>query len=137
MLVEERTADYKRAKEQAERANQTKTDFLANISHELRTPMHHILAFSKNGINKLGKVKEEKLLKYFSNINKSGERLMILLNNLLDLSKLESGRMDFDMKKTNLVSLIENLITEFSSSTNEKSILFGLNKPEFFSYCCM
>lgn len=79
------------AKEEADKANELKSIFLANMSHELRTPMHGILSFSKFGIKKFEKASRENLLYYFENIKSSGEHLLSLINNLLDLSKLESS----------------------------------------------
>jgi signal transduction histidine kinase len=128
--VEERTADYKRAKDEAERANKLKSEFLANISHELRTPMHHVLGCSDQGIEKINRVSRDKLLLYFSQIKTSGERLMLHLNDLLDLAKLESGRTNYQMKKNNLGSMVDSLIHEFSHSEKEKSIHFDINKNE-------
>ncbi|MBU3915804.1 PAS domain S-box protein, partial [bacterium] len=128
--VEERTADYKKAREEAEQANRLKTEFLANISHELRTPMHHILSYSTYGVSKIDTVKKEKLLHYFTQIKTSGERLMMLLNDLLDLSKLESGHVDYQMKKTNLELMVEAVISEFSHVANEKSIRLKMIKPD-------
>jgi len=120
--VEKRTADYKKAKEDAERANELKNEFLANISHELRTPMHHILNYSKYGMEKAVAGDREKLMHYFSQIRTSGSRLLGLLNDLLDLSKLESGRMAYELEKHDLIPLITNLISEFSPALKESSV---------------
>ncbi len=128
--VKERTADYQQAKEEAEHANRLKSEFLANISHELRTPMHHILSYSKYGIEKINKVDREKLLHYFLQTRKSGERLLTLLNDLLDLSKLESGRADYEFKRTNLAMTVRNLISEFSLSAEKRSFLLIMRETE-------
>ena len=93
-LVEARTADLVSAKEEAERANRAKSDFLSNMSHELRTPMHGILSCARLGADKVGKVDDERIQDYFQMIRESGHRLLILLNDLLDLAKLEAGRME-------------------------------------------
>ena len=130
MEVKAQTIDYKRAKEEAELANNLKSEFLANISHELRTPMHHILNYSKYGEEKIDKVGQEKLLHYFSQIRTSGKRLLLLLNNLLDLSKLESGQTAYKMQKTNLTRMVNNLISEFSLVAQEKSIRLEMKKSE-------
>ena len=72
-----------------EQAAKEKSEFLSNMSHELRTPMHAILGYSKRGFTTIGDRDSAKLEKYFKNIYTSGNRLLGLLNNLLDLSKLE------------------------------------------------
>ena len=127
--VFERTGNYKKAKEEAEQANLAKSEFLANISHELRTPMHHILNYSKYGIEKSDRVGQDKLQNYFSQISTSGGRLLSLINDLLDLSKMESGRMEYQIKKTNLGLMVEDLITEFSQAV-EKNIRFEVKPDE-------
>ena len=120
--VEERTLDYKKAKEEAEQANRLKSEFLSNMSHELKTPMHGILSFSKFGIDKIAKIDEEKKLDYFKKINSSGKRLMVLLNNLLDLSKLEAGRELYEMESVNIGQVIKNVVTNMGTSVNEKKL---------------
>ncbi|MBT4089120.1 MAG: PAS domain S-box protein [Deltaproteobacteria bacterium] len=120
--IEERTLDFKRAKEEAEWANQMKSEFLANMSHELRTPMHGILNYSKFGIEKLGDVSDEKKLHYFKQIRASGERLMSLLNNLLDLSRLEAGKEIYEMVSINVWQVAKEAIEELQSISKEKSL---------------
>lgn len=120
--VEERTAAYKIAKEEAEWANQLKNEFLANISHELRTPMHHILNYSKYGMEKVLESRRDKLKHYFSQIRISGSRLLALLDDLLDISKLEAGRMDFQMKRTDLKSTIHHLLVEFAPAAQQNQV---------------
>ncbi|HHO59191.1 MAG TPA: HAMP domain-containing histidine kinase [Thiotrichales bacterium] len=92
-------------------ANAAKSAFLANISHELRTPMHAILGFSELGINKIDTLPTEKLLTYFTRIQASGQRLLGLLNNLLDISKFEAGRMKLEMQQADILESID-IVTE-------------------------
>ena len=127
--VKERIADYKRAKEEAENANRMKSEFLANMSHELRTPMHHILSFAKIGIKRF-KSPNDRTLDSFEKITFAGNQMMDLINNLLDLSKLESGQVDYHMQKIDLKRILENLISEFSPSVKENPILIEMNKSQ-------
>jgi PAS domain S-box-containing protein len=120
--VVERTRDYRRAKEEAEQANKLKSEFLANMSHELRTPMHGILSFSKFGIDKIEKASKEKNLKYFKTISKSGIRLMNLLNDLLDLSKLEAGKEVYKMELINIKKMAKDVVSEMGSIWKEKNL---------------
>ncbi len=121
-LVEKKTADLATAKEAAEAANQAKSIFLANISHELRTPMHAILNFSQMGAGKTKEVGQEKLYHYFSCIDKSGQRLLTLLNDLLDLSKLEAGRDSFILEEHDLKVLAKTVTTELNSLAANKQL---------------
>ncbi len=118
-LVEERTSKLKKAKQNAEKANQAKSMFLANISHELRTPMHAILSFSSIGTNHTD---DEKTRHYFDNIHTSGERLTKLLDDLLDLSKLESKKLVPEFSEHNLTVLVYSVIDELASLIGEKKI---------------
>jgi len=120
--VTERTQELRLAKEAAEVANKAKSEFLANISHELRNPMHHILSYSKNGVEKFDQVKSEKRLYYFQQIRKSGIRLMSLLNDLLDLSKMEAGKMNYKIKANDIWQILLDIKDEFSQTVQEKEL---------------
>ncbi len=125
------------AKKGAESANQAKTEFLANISHELRNPMHQILSYSKFGDEKYVKITDEKRRHYFRQIRKSSDRLMVLLNNLLDLSKLESGKVDYQIKENDLVDVIDEAVKEFRQSLEEKQLTIELeNRKASVFVCC-
>jgi PAS domain S-box-containing protein len=115
------------SRKEAEHANKAKSEFLSNLSHEFRTPMHQILSYSKFGVDKIDKVKKEKLHHYFTKIGTIGQSLLALLNDLLDLSKLESGKVEYDMKITHLQSIISNIIGEFHSLIDEKRIILEKN----------
>ncbi|MBE9532621.1 MAG: PAS domain S-box protein, partial [Proteobacteria bacterium] len=108
-------------------ANKAKSEFLANMSHELRTPMHGILSFAKFGVNKSDIAPKEKLAKYFSNILVSGERLLRLLDDLLDLSKLEAGKMFFDKKEANLVHVLEHCCVEQEQQMKDLAITLDID----------
>jgi PAS domain S-box-containing protein len=94
--VQERTQELAQAKEAAELANNAKTQFLANMSHELRTPMHSIIGFAKFGLKKSLSLSPEEQADNLSEICSSAENLLKLLNNLLDLSKLEAGQTRYE-----------------------------------------
>lgn len=121
--VKERTKDYKKAKEEAETANLAKSEFLSNMSHELKTPMHHILSYSRFGIDKIDKVTPKKLVNYFSKIRTISYNLLALVNNILDLSELRYDKMDFNIQKRGIAQIISDVSTEFFSVFEEKGVL--------------
>lgn len=111
-----------REKEAAEEANRAKSAFLANISHELRTPMHGILSFARFGQQKIDTATKEKLKSYFDEISESGTRLMSLLNDLLDLSKLEAGKVEYSMKADDFLVVAKAAISESEAFVEEKGL---------------
>ncbi len=119
--IYEDITENKKANE-AIQQNQAKSEFLANMSHELRTPMHGILSFARFGIKNIDKEDKAKNLKYFDCINSSGERLLVLLNDLLDLSKLEVGRMELSIEKNNLQQVFESCLSEQETWLSERNI---------------
>lgn len=92
--------DIKQAKEKAERANRIRTEFLASITHDFKTPVHCITNFAAMGISALQKGKPEPLPEYLNDILSNGTRLDSLISDILDFSKIESGHMDFQLKPT-------------------------------------
>lgn len=111
---DERAAEnaLRAAKELAEESSRTKTEFLANMSHELRTPMHAILGFAEMGQSRSEQAPPEKLRQYFQRILASGNRLLSLLNDLLDLAKMEVGRMEYQMIEDDLWQQLQEACDE-------------------------
>ena len=120
-LIEHRTKDLAQAKQAAESANQAKSQYLATMSHELRTPMHAILSFASLGIEKLDQVPRDRMMNYLVQIKESGKQLLDLINDLLDLAKLESGRMDLQIRSTDLRQILENVGCQVEGLLNEKN----------------
>ena len=119
------------AHDEVERATSAKSEFLANISHELRTPMHSILGFSELGIERSKYFDNgEELRENFKEIHGSAKRLLALLNDLLDLSKLEANAMKFDFSKSNLAELVSETVTSLRTRIHEKGQEVTVSKSD-------
>lgn len=114
------------AKQLAEEASRAKTEFLTYVSHEFRTPMHAILSYANLGISQLQE-HQEKLNKYFTNILISSNRLLKLVNNLLNLSRLEAGKMHLALQLHSLRECIDAAIAEVLPLAMEKHIKITVN----------
>ncbi len=117
--IEKQKQKLLESKQYSEAANQAKSEFLAQISHELRTPMQGVLNYSHIGITKIDKSTQEDNLKYFANINTSSVRLITLINDLLDSAKLESGKMEINYTQDSLKTLIISCVAEQQISINQ------------------
>ncbi|QBZ84250.1 Virulence sensor protein BvgS [Hydrogenovibrio crunogenus] len=115
------------AKEQAESASQTKSQFLANMSHEIRTPMNAIIGFTEL-LNE--QVTEPRLKRYIRTIQAAGKTLLTLINDILDLSKIEAGKMDLDKKAVNPHSLFEEIGQIFMINIQRKGLDFLIDIDE-------
>ncbi len=100
---------------EAHRANAAKSEFLANVSHELRTPLHSILSFSTFGVKEHQHADRESLAHYFEQISTNGQNLLELITDLLDLSRLESGNMEFRLDDTDLAFQVKVVGSEMES----------------------
>ena len=116
-------------RDKANHANIAKSEFLANISHEIRTPMNAILGFSEALYEQLDEPDYKNML---SSVLSSGRSLLSLLNDILDLSKIESGKIEIKHYPFDLFRLIEEIVVLFRNKTSRKGIEIFFHKPEVF-----
>lgn len=112
-----------KAKEAAETANKSKSEFLANMSHEIRTPMTAILGFSEI---LLGSIKDPQQVEGLKTIRRNGEYLLQLINNILDLSKVESGKLEVEHIKCSPCQILAEVISLMRVPTNGKGLQLEL-----------
>ncbi len=126
--VLERTAEAQAAREAAEQANTLKTKFLANMSHELRTPLNAIINFSKfvQADGGLSEEQEHLLRRVIHN----GEHLLGIINDILDLSKIEAGRIELAQERIELLPMLQSIMATAVGLTKEKDVELELDAPE-------
>ena len=112
---------------QLEVANQHKSEFLANMSHELRTPLNAIIGFSEVLLERLFGDLNDKQDDYLKDIHSSGRHLLSLINDILDLSKIEAGRMELERSTFDLPAAMENAMTLIRERAQRHGIMLGLD----------
>jgi len=124
-LVKERTAELAIARDEADKANEFKSAFLANMSHEIRTPLTAILGFSETALDK--SQTEEEHDQAINTIIRSGKHLLELINDILDLSKVEAGKLDVEKIPTSVVDVLTEIATLQQKSAASKNLEFELS----------
>ncbi|MCP4756053.1 MAG: response regulator [Proteobacteria bacterium] len=118
------------ARNQAEAVNESMKNLVSMVSHEIRNPLHHIINFARFGLNKTGIESSDTIRDFFNTILESGNGLLALLNDLLDLSKLESGKMNYQMMDTRLEKIVASSIMECSSTAEERGVSLEMVDPD-------
>jgi signal transduction histidine kinase len=111
---------------QLEVANKHKSDFLANMSHELRTPLNAIIGFSEVLLERMFGEVNDKQVEYLKDIHESGRHLLSLINDILDLSKIEAGRMELELSEFHLPTAVSNAMTLVRERAQRHGIALGL-----------
>ena len=126
-VVETTAAKERLEKEAAEDANRAKSEFLANMSHELRTPLNHIIGFTELVLDKnfgeLNDIQSE----YLTDVHTSSKHLLSLINDILDLSKVEAGKLELQVETVNIDELLKNSIVMVKEKAMKHSIKVELN----------
>jgi signal transduction histidine kinase len=124
-------SSIKRLKQDTTKISQS--NFFASLAHDLRNPIHGILSYAKFGINKTknDQLTREKSQHYYQSIQDAGTRLLDLLNDIVELAKLDAGRISFDICERNLGTVAQGIISELLKEIESKQISLTLNEPDF------
>jgi len=129
-LLLEKNLEIQRKAEELSQSTRYKTEFLANMSHELRTPLNSILLLSRLLSENSSMNLNEEEIEYARVIQNSGQGLLALIDEILDLSKIEAGKMTVDFREVNLQVLADDLRALFNAQAKEKNLEFGVSLAE-------
>lgn len=125
--VEERTSELNEATIAAEAANKAKSDFLASMSHELRTPLNSVIGFSELMLNGMAGNLNEDQREFLGDIYDSGKHLLSLINDILDLSKVEAGKMELELSSVSIREVLNTVRSLFKEKTLQHGIAFNID----------
>ncbi|KJR42703.1 multi-sensor hybrid histidine kinase [Candidatus Magnetoovum chiemensis] len=126
VTIQKQSQSLTQANMELESANRLKSEFLANVSHEIRTPLNSVIGFSNLMLkNKQGNL-DSKALNYLEKIHRNGVHLLTVINDILDLSKIEAGRMDLELTRFNIIKSIQNILDMLKPQSSDKNVKLEL-----------
>lgn len=128
--IEQARQDVMLKAQELEQTSKYKSEFLANMSHELRTPLNSVLILAKLMMENKESNLTDKQVEYAQVIHKSGNDLLNLINDILDLSKIEAGKIDFNIEPVNIEAIKNDILNLFKETANQKKINFELSVKE-------
>src|ERR1035437_1926021 len=127
---QKKDAELKIALKREEDANYLKNAFLANLSHEIRTPLNGIIGFSSLLEAELSRMEDQELYEYANGIQQSGERLLHLLNNIIDISRIEANDLEISLKPCNIPFLVSQVSELYNFKANDKGLRLNIQTLE-------
>lgn len=129
--LKKQNTELEKARDAAEAANRAKSQFLANISHELRTPLNAIIGFSSILMNQLfGPLGDQKYLEYSKDINESGAHLLDIINDILDLSKAEAGKLSLSYEEVHVIKSLNKCLTIIAERAEKGKVTIEKDIPK-------
>ena len=122
----EADAEVRRAREAAEAANRAKTEFVARMSHELRTPLNSVIGFTNILLKNTRQSFGDTEIAYLTRVNAAGMHLLALINNVLDIAKVEAGRMTLEIAPVDIVALVRNVLAQVDANSHAGGIALSL-----------
>ncbi|MBI9037872.1 MAG: response regulator, partial [Bacteroidales bacterium] len=131
-IEERRNTDVKLkiALKKADEANYLKNAFLANMSHEIRTPLNGIIGFSSLLLTELSILENEELYEYAKGIQNSGDRLLHLLNNIIDISRIEANDLELSLKPCSIPRIVKSVVALYTFKANEKGLTLNVKSED-------
>ncbi len=126
-MVAEQTKDIAASRDAAMAGERAMSAFLANMSHELRTPMHGVLSFANIAIKKIDTVPVEKTKEFLNEIKNSGNNLLDIINDLLDLSKMKAGMMEYQYSRILFSNIVKNIERQMSAMADRENVSLNIS----------